>query len=208
MISTQRKYEVHITADAVDTKWDDASRPLWFRVSYVVAVATVGGLLAYFGLLRPDQNGYSALWRLMHDHLFRVDAGFPFALVFLMWLFFAAMGVRSIFTSGQMLHCDRSELTISKIPWLNFKGEWQSRAFIPAEVSQLELAIWPTRSRETYDFVRFRADDETHKILEGITAPAGYRVLKGLKSLGFDAKDISDVRYLAKEAIRDQRAEL
>ena len=53
-----------------------------------------------------------------------------------------------------------------------------------------------------------RANGKKEKIMRGMEAPEGYRILKGLKALGVDVRDVSDARYLAREAIRDRRADL
>jgi hypothetical protein len=206
-----RNYEIRIKTDSVDARWDNSSRPIWLRLLGSAAVALGGALLAYVGLIRPDRNGYSNLWRLMHDHFtsrFLIDAVIPGCYIFLVWLLFAALAIRSFFTSGQMLHCDRSQLTVAKIPWINFNGQWRSRTFPVAEISQMELAIWPTRNRETLYLIRFRACGMEEKILQGINASEGYRILKGVKALGVDVLHGSDARWLAREEIRDRRAEL
>ncbi len=206
-----RKYEIHITADSVDARWNNSNRPIWMRLLGGGAVALWGALLAYGALLRPDRNGYSGWWRLMHDRFtsqFLIDAVIPLGFGFVVWLLFAALGVRSFFTSGQMLHCDRSQLTVAKIPWVNFNGKWRPRTVPIAAVSQLELAIWPSKTRETYYLILFRADGKRQKVLAGIEAPEGYRILKGLKTLGADVRHDPDMQTLVREAIRDRRAEL
>jgi hypothetical protein len=205
-----RKYEIRISADAVDARWDNSDRSIWLRLLVGAAVTLWGAVLAYMRLIRPDRNGYSGWWRLMHDHFtsrFLVDVAIPDGMILGMWLFFAALGIRSFFTSGQMLHCDRSHLTISKIPWLNFNGQWRSRTFPIAAISQLEFAIWPTRARETYYLIRFWVKGKRQKILAGIEALEAHRILKGLKSLGVDVRHDPERQSLVRESIRDRRAE-
>ena len=206
-----RKYEIHIKADAVDARWDDSDRSLWTRLLFIAVLTAWGALLAYGGLIRPDRNGYSGWWRLMHDHFtsrFVIDAVIPMGFTFAVWLLFAALGVRNFFTSGQMMHCDRSQLTVAKIPWINFNGQWTSQTFPIATVSQMELAIWPTKTRETYYLFRFRVDGKKQKALAGIAAQQGYRLLKSLRALGIDVHHASDAKWMAREELRDQRAEL
>ncbi len=206
-----RKYEIHIKVDSVDARWDNSNRPIWLRLLGSAAVTLWGALFAYGGLLRPDRNGYSGWWRLMHDRFtsqFLIDAVIPLGFAFAVWLLFAALGIRSFFTSGQMLHCDRSQLTVAKIPWTNFNGKWRSRTFPITAISQLELAVWPTRSRETYYLIRFLVKGKKQKVMAGIDALEGYRILKGLEALGVDVRHDPDMQSLVRETIRDRRAEL
>lgn len=205
-----RKYEIHIGADAVDAKWDNSDRPMRSRLLGVVASAVSGALLTYLLLLRPDRNGYSNWWRLTHDHFtsrFVSDAVIPICFAFAVWLLCAAVGIRSYFTSGQLLHCDRSELTFAQIPWISFNGRWLSRTFSVAVISQMELAVCPDDRANSF-MIRFLTCGMEEKILQGISASDGYRILKGLKILGVDVHLDPGVRWLAQEAIRDQRAEL
>jgi len=206
-----RKYQIRITAEAVDARWDDSDRSIWLRLWFGAAVALWGAVLAYIGLIKPDRNGYSVWWRLVHDHLtsrFLTNVVIPDGMAFVVWSFFAAMGIRSFFASGQMLHCDRSQLKISKIPWLNFAGQWRSRTFPVAAISEADLAIWPTRTRETSYLICFRVNEKRQKILAGITAIEAHRILKGLKALGVDIRRDPDRSLSVRESIRDRRAEL
>jgi len=205
-----RKYEVHIKADSVDAKWDNSDRSMWSRLLGIVAVVVSGALLAYRLLLRPDRNGYSNWWRLMHDHFtsrFVNDAVIPICFAFAVWLLFATVGIRNCFTSGQRLHCDRSDLTFAQIPWISFNGKWITRSFPVAVISQMELAVSPDDRANSF-LIRFQVCGMEEKILQGINASDGYRILKGLKVLGVDVHYDPGVRWLAREAIRDQRAEL
>ena len=63
------------------------------------AVTLWGALFAYGGLLRPDRNGYSGWWRLMHDRFtsqFLIDAVIPLGFAFAVWLLFAALGITEL----------------------------------------------------------------------------------------------------------------
>jgi hypothetical protein len=73
----------------------------------------------------------------------------------------------------------------------------------------VELAIMPYgRRRDSLYLIHFRANGKKEKILRGLEAPEGYRILKGLRALGVDILHDGDARWLAREAIRDRRAEL
>lgn len=211
MLRVPKKYSIRITADSVDAEWDDINRPIRIRVLGIAAVTCAELVIVYFTFLRPDRNGYSTWFRLMHEHWasgYHRDAGIPIGYAFLLSLIFALLVTRAFFPTGERLRCDRTQLTVEEIPWFNLVGKWSAKSFPIEAISDVTLGIWPTKGRETLYLVSFQAYGKTRKILRGISAPAGYRVLKGLKALGVDALEISDARYFAKEAIRDQRAEL
>jgi hypothetical protein len=205
-----RNYEVHVRADSVDAKWDNSDRPLWFRVLGCAALIGAEALVVYYWLIRPDRNGYSTWWRLVHEPLvfaFLRETAIPAVLGLAVWSFLALYGIRSLLPCGEKLHCDHSELSVAKIPWFSLWGQWSSRTFPVSEVSRAELADWPADRRNIVYLIRFWVCGFEEKALRGIQASEGYRVLKGLKAMGVGVRLDPDTRWLVQQDIRDRRAE-
>ena len=92
--------------------------------------------------------------------------------------------LRSLFPSGQSLTCDRSTLTIGRIPSASLRGRWRYESFPIAVVRDLQFAPVAFRGRTLVQGIRFKVDNSTKKILAGLKSPEAAQILGALVSLG------------------------
>jgi hypothetical protein len=136
------------------------------------------------------------------DFIFDVFCG-SVLLVLVILIF--AFGVRYLLPFGQRLHCDRSTLTWSKIPWIGFGNRWVTRSVPVSEVVQASYAM-VYKSKGVYGIV-IETYDDSWKLFWGIETPEANRILRGLKGLGVNVFHDPEMRESIRETLRDRRAD-
>jgi hypothetical protein len=210
-----RKYDVIVRADSVDAKWERSYRSIPVRVFGSIAMIALATALMYFIVFLPlhPHDGNTAWYVLRHE---RVSSGYfieAAIMTLLFWVlcgFILAAGVRSLFPSGEKLHGDCSQLIVSKIPWVNFRGRWTIRVFSLAEVSQMEYGILRRGTAKVPSVygIRFYANGKVQKILSWIEAPEASHLLRGLKRLGYDVRHDPDMLARIQMTLGDRRSRL
>jgi hypothetical protein len=204
-----RHFHIKITPDAVDVSTSESAhasrRP---GVNVAMMVAGVGFFL--WQTFRTDRYGYT-LWRCLeryprHSWEFR-DALFGMVVMALVTGLFFILGLRGLFPSGETVHCDRSTLTVSKIPFVSFRGKWRTRTFELLYVCSLRYTVLQSGRGESTYGIRFLCGGK-QTMLAGLTAPQAYRILGALKILGADVPEHREMRYVVREALRDRREQL
>ena len=203
-------YEINIAANSVDVKIDDSNRSIKSRLYVSLALFAIAAILVYF-MVFTSRSGYTAWWNL--TNMPRGSEDFSSAVLDATIAVFLSgslllVGVANFFPSGEMLHCDRSTFTSSKIPWFNFRGRWTTRTFPLAEVSQLRFAVWRSGRGSTTYCIRYFADGKKRKLFAGLRAPEASHILKGLKNLGADVVDDPEMLSKIQQTIRERRSRL
>lgn len=210
-----RKYDVKVSADSVDAKWERSHRSIFVRVFGSIATIALAAALMYFVAFLPlhPHDRYTMWYVLRHERVssrYFIEAAIETLLICALWGFILAVGVRSLFPSGEKLHGDRSQLTVSKIPWANFRGRWMIRAFSRAEILQMEYGILrrgTAKSPSVYG-IRFLAGGKVQKILSWIEAPEASHLLRGLERLGFNVRHDPDMLARIQMTLGDRRSRL
>jgi hypothetical protein len=206
-----RHFAIEITADALTVSTSESAHTNARRPSVNIAImaASVGFFL--WLCFHHDRYGYS-LWRYLvryragsqtfNENLFAVlMLGMVCGLMF-------TVSLRAFFPSGETVHCDRSRLTISKIPFISFRGKWQTRWLPTSEVKGLHFAVLQSGKGDSIYGIRFHTVASKDKMLAGVTAPQAYKIIGALKKLGAEAPHQRDMRYEVREALRDERERL
>jgi hypothetical protein len=207
-----RKYKVKIGADYVDAKWDSSYRSIPVRVFGSIAMAVLAAAWMYYAVFRPH-HGYAVWWTLTHERAssrYFIETAVAILLNLILSGYILALGVRSLFPSGEKLRCDYSQLIVSKIPWVSFRGRWTTRVFSLAEISQMEYEVLrrgTARDPSVYG-IRFLADGKVQKILSRIEAPEASHLLRGLERLGLDIRHDPDTLAKIQETLGDRRSRL
>ncbi|HEY2460836.1 MAG TPA: hypothetical protein VGI16_08510 [Candidatus Acidoferrum sp.] len=169
--------------------------------------------MTYYVVFRPHDgfHGYSWWWTIGHDH---AVSEYFIGTVLGALIYFGGLGcalllgVRSLFPSGEKLHCDRSQLTVSKIPWISFRGRWTTHVFSLAQVSEMKYGLirrGTARDPSIYGIL-FLVDGNRRKILRRIGAPEAARLLRGIKKLGLDVPHDPDILPRMQMALEDRRS--
>ena len=139
------------------------------------------------------------------------SAGFVFSaidavLVLALVVFILLVGIRYFLPFGERLHCDRSALTWSKIPWVSLGDRWVTQS-IP--VNGIILASYGIayKSKGIYGIL-LDTEGKPWKLFWGIETPEANRILLGLKELGVNVHHDPEMRESIRETLRDRRAEL
>jgi hypothetical protein len=90
--------------------------------------------------------------------------------------------------SDETLHCDHTALTISRIPYLDFRNRiWKTKSYALRDIEQFRFAIYASaKGRSIYGF-RFRVNGRRYKTLPGLEAPEAENIMKALQTFGIDA---------------------
>lgn len=192
-------YKVHAGADSLDVQWRGPARSRVFGAFVIVIILAE----IYFAMNRGP-------WAdLLRSHPGSPRSGsivFESALLLLLLLFFLAIGVRHLLPFAETLHCDRSTLTWSRIPWISFGNRRITHSVPFSEVVGASYAI-VYRSKNIHGIV-LETYDENWKIFWGIESPEANRILHGLKKLGVNVEHDPEMRASIRETMRDRRAQL
>lgn len=89
--------------------------------------------------------------------------------------------------SNEILRCDRAALTISRVPYLDFRNRtWKSRSYAVHDVEEFRFAVYASAKGSSIYGFRFRANGRRYKTLPGLEAPEAQDILKALQGFGMD----------------------
>ena len=121
---------------------------------------------------------------------------------------FLAMGIRLLCPAGAILLCDRNQVTTTRIPWYSFTGHWVTRTYDAIDVSGFQLKFYGSGDGGNVYGLRFFVNGTTKSIFYGsIEPPEAYRILRGLKSLGFDVPPDPKLLSRVKMGLYDRKEE-
>ena len=197
-----RGYKIDISKDSVEVRRDGSTVPLDERVVGGLLSSGVSVVLGGATIFLPGRHDSLSVWENLMTHRWP-SSDFVSALI--MAIFMGILcgslflyGVRQLFPNGEILHCDRSTLTVSKIPWFSLRGKWKIQSFPVADVSNSGFFIHRS-GRSVVSGLRFLASGHKHKIFSGIEAPEADEILKGLAVLGADV----DYDYEMRQRVQD-----
>jgi len=201
-----RGYEIDVTKDSVELKRDSSTVSLDERI--VPGLLSIGFAIVMFCAMffLPGKHNRPSVWEDLTYYRWP-SSDFVAALIetifaATLWGLMTLFGLRQFFPSGEELYCDRSTLTLAKIPWYNLLGQWNKHLFPIDTISELTYAVVSSgRYGDTYG-IRFFAKDKGKKTFAGIEAPEADMVIKGLKSLGVNVIEDQDMSAKIDEALR------
>jgi hypothetical protein len=89
--------------------------------------------------------------------------------------------------SDETLHCDHTALTISRIPYLDFRNRtWKTRSYVLRDIEKFRFAVYASAKNSSIYGFRFRANGRRHKTLPGLEAPEAQNILTALQRFGVD----------------------
>jgi len=186
-------FDINITNDFVDVYTGSSVGPkskhiasaffsLFLVALFIFRVVGAGFSSSSTSSTRSNGTVLSSLW------------GAGVALLIL-WIIIAAIfyAIRSFFPNGDAIHCTRSELTVRKIPTLNFSGEWKSASFPVKEVTRLHFGIVRFSRYNTATGLLFTVSGKKYKVFDTLQIPEAIQVMDGLQKLGVDViRDVAE----------------
>jgi hypothetical protein len=201
-------YRIQVTADSVDVYCDTpfrstASQRFFGGLAVVCSLA-----MLYFPIFRPGRG--LGIWEMLIES--REGSGefklhlFELVFVAAIGVFFLAAGIRYCLPLGERLHCDRSTLTWSRIPWVSLGNRWVTRSIPVTEIAGASYAI-VYKSKGVYGIL-LDTYGKPWKMFWQIESPEANRILRGLKALGVNVHHDPEMREVIRETLRDRRAQL
>lgn len=170
-----------------------------FSASAVIAVLCAVPFL-------PGKHNQPSMWQNMSNaSIGSLDFLVPLTLLILGGVFMGWIGFRwsaAAWPSDETLHCDRTGLTISRIPLLDFRNRiWETKSYALADITEFRFAVYAsTKGSSIYGF-RFRANGRRHKTLPGLEAPEAQNILAALQRIGVDVVLDDTLRKKADKAL-------
>ena len=202
---------IELTDEAVDVKLNaSAQRPN----------AKFGGFLFIIcGILLMDaallffsgKSGQRSIWHNIASAKSPSDWIAPMLIliggtVSLAWMGFRWAG--AAWPSDQHFHCDRTALTLARIPYLDFKSRrWNETSFLLADVSRIRFDAYASAKGDTIYGLRFRFQQTGHKALPGLEAPEAQKILLALQRLGADVIIDERLQKRVDEAVANRYGE-
>ena len=199
-------FEIVITESSIDVRHDVSSespRGRFYAGLFFLALMT---LLLCGLIFLPGKHGRPNMW---HDFstspIDSEDFILPLSLILLFATgsgYIATRYLLAAYPSDEAIHCDRSTLTVSKVPWLDASNRtWRTRSYPLGEVSKLRFGIIASAKGSSIYGIRFVATGKDQKILPGIQAPEAAEILKALAILGADVVDDPKLPQKVEEAL-------
>jgi hypothetical protein len=206
----QNGFEIEVTNDSVDVRREGSF--LAQRYGNYVGYYYMAGAALLFCLMIFYSNDRTSIWQIITHYRSRYSdfgeavAGFSCATAICGLMF--SLGARTFFPSGELLHCDRQSLIVSRIPWWNLRGKWTTHSYPLSDISQLHFGVVIRSRGNNFDGLCFRAAGKKQKLFAGLEAPEAHKILKGFHALGVDVPDLSDMHYLVEDALKERSMKL
>lgn len=202
----KQSFQVEIDDRLVKVRLDASTSSPHGRLYACIYFAGILMLALCAELFLSGKNGSASMWHnLSSNPVGSQDFIVPFVLllscpvliVLLLWRYLVFA-----WPSDEPFNCDRSTVSISRVPWLDFSNkDWKTRSYSLTEMKGIRYqAIASVREASVYG-LRFNTGDKTQRILPGLKPHDADRILKALKAFGADVPD--DPRLTEKLAEED-----
>jgi hypothetical protein len=202
-------FTVSINKDFVEVRLQPSSRSPRAKLGGAIFSMSIVIVVLCALLFLPGKNNAPSMWQDMADA--NIESGsFQAALVmlivvgvFLGWLAFRWSV--AAWPSDENFHCDRTTLTISRVPYLDFRNRtWKTRSYALRDITKFRFAVYVSaKGSSIYGFC-FYENDTGHKILPGLEAPEALNILKALQSFGVDVVLDDKLRKKAAKALEQR----
>lgn len=199
-------FEIVISDEAVDVNLKPSASSPHAKRNGLVFILCTSLLVPAFLLFVPGKHG--SMWHDITAAHTLSDAEVPLAFVLAGFGFVWLLGLRwseAAWPSDERFHCDRSTLTLARVPLLDFKNrDWQSSSYPLGTVSKIRYAIYASAKGSSIYGLRFKIDGKRHKCLPGLEAPEAQKILCALQQLGADVGVGNDLQKKVDEALSNR----
>lgn len=199
-------FTVSINKDFVEVRLQPSSRSPHGKLGGAIfSTSTVIVVLCAL-LFLPGKNNRPSMWQDMANA--SIESGsFQLLLtvlivggVLMAWLMLR--WIAAAWPSDENFHCDHTSLTISRIPYLEFRNRtWKTKSYALRDIEKFRFAVYASAKGSSIYGFRFYENDREHKILPGLEAPEAQDILKALQSFGVDVVLDDKLQRKAAEAL-------
>lgn len=185
-------FAISISKDAVEVRLQPSSRSPHGKLRGAIVAAAIVAGVPCAAVIVPGKHGAPSMWQEMSKS--SIMSGSLWVLLvalivldgFLAWLCFRWSA--AAWPSDEILRCDRTTLTISRVPYLDFSNRtWVTKSYALRDIRRMRFAVYASaKGMSMYGF-RFETNGQEHKILPSLEAPEALSILKALQGLGVDA---------------------
>jgi hypothetical protein len=206
----QQTFQIEIDDRLVSVRLDASASSPNGRIHACIFFIVLSILVLSGLLFLPGRQGSASMWDGISSSPVG-SQGFIVPTVLLLSapvLMFLGLWRYIVFTwpSDETFQCDRSTVSLSRVPWLDFGNkDRETRSYPLAEIRNVRYqALASVRGTAIYG-LRFNTGDETQRVLPGLKPHEADRILKALKALGADVPDDPKlIKKLAEENADNQ----
>jgi hypothetical protein len=187
----QLGFQVDIDDQSVKVRLSVSEYSRFYASIFFIAI----GLFVVCGVLfLPGKHGNPSMWHdLSSSPVNSGDFIVPLVLLLgtsILMVLISWRYVVSAYPSDQILHCDKSTLTISKVRWLDIHNEhWNTRSYALAEIEKMRYQTIASAKGGSIYGLRFIARGKPQRVLPGLEPREADKILKALKAFGADVPD-------------------
>jgi len=183
-----KDFTISINQVSAEVRLEPSSRSPHAKLGGALFVASMGIVALCVLLFLPRRDGHS-MWQYISNA--NIEFGSFLAGIqivgcgLLLWMGFRWSA--AAWPSDETLRCDHTTLTISHVPYLDFRNRtWKTTSYALRDIERFRFAVYASaRGSSKYGF-RFRANGKRHKTLPGLEAPEAQNILNALQAFGVD----------------------
>jgi hypothetical protein len=206
-------FTISITQDSVEVRLHPSSGSPHAKLGGAIFSSSMVIIVACALLLLPGKHNRPSMW---HDMSAATtgssDFLVPLTILILCGAFVAWFGFRwsaAAWPSDETLHCDHTALTISRIPYLDFRNRtWKTTSYAPRDMEKFRFAVYASAKNSSIYGFRFRANGRRHKTLPGIEAPEAQNILTALQRFGVDVVLDDKLQKKTAEALKKRSSQV
>jgi hypothetical protein len=184
-------FTISIKQDSVEVRLHPSSRSPRAKLGGAIFSTSMVIIVACALLFLPGKHSRPSMWHDMSDATIgSSDFLVPLGILILGGGLLGWMSFRwsaAAWPSDETLHCDHTTLTISRIPYLDFRNRtWKTRSYALRDIEKFRFAIYASAKNSSIYGFRFRTNGRRHKTLPGLEAPEAQNILTALLRFGVD----------------------
>ncbi len=184
-------FTISIKQDSLEVRLHPTSRSPHAKLGGAIFSASMVVLVVCALLFLPGKHSRPNMWHDMSEAAIESsDFLVPLGILIVGGGLLGWMGFRwsaAAWPSDETLRCDHTTLTISRIPYLDFRNRtWKTRSYGLRDIEKFRFAVYASAKNSSIYGFRFRANGRRHKTLPELEAPEAQTILKALQGFGVD----------------------
>jgi len=199
-------FTISISKDLVEVRLNPSASSPYAKLGGAIFSASMVIAVLCALLFLPGKQNRPSMWHDMSNA--RIESGdflVPLTILIVCGGFIAWLGFRwsaAAWPSDETLLCDHTDLTISRVPYLDFRNRtWKTKSYPVRGIEKFRYSVYASAKGSSIYGFRFRANGREHKTLPGLEAPEAQSILKALQCLGVDAVLDNKLQKKADEAL-------
>jgi hypothetical protein len=187
----QENFTIDVTNQSVKVRLNASKKSPQKRFYWCIFFVAVWIAVLSLAVFAKGKRGQPSMWHDLATHPVN-SQGFIIPLVILLGasalvVLISWRYVVMAYPSEETFYCDRSTLTISKVPWLDIhNADWRTRSYPLDAITGIKYkAVARTRGGAVYG-LRFKAGGRSERVLPRLGAHDAGKILKAIKALGVD----------------------